>query len=109
MDNKYPNRLRELREEYKISGISVAEKLAITPQYYYDLETGRRRLNEDTIRQLADLFHVSTDFLLGRTGFRLGESEEAEMLKVLSPEALAEVRKFVQYIRMKMEGKINDY
>lgn len=67
---KHFNRLRQLRLEKKIEAEKIAEKLNISTQYYYDLETGRRRLNADILLQLADFFDVSIDYILGRTEYR---------------------------------------
>jgi len=64
------NRIRELRKEKAISAQRLAEMLHITPKHLYDLETGKRRLHEDVIKRLADIFAVSTDYLLSRTGER---------------------------------------
>ena len=51
---KYANRLRELRIENKFDAEELAEKLNISTQYYYDLETGRRRLNASLLIKLAE-------------------------------------------------------
>jgi len=48
------NRLRELRNSRNMSGVDVAEAINITPQYYYELEKGEKRLNEDLLRKLAE-------------------------------------------------------
>lgn len=61
------NRLKELRLKNKIPGTKMAEHLNISPVYYYDLEKGVRRLNEDLLNALANFFSVTTDYLLGRT------------------------------------------
>lgn len=61
------NRLREIRRARGLSGTAVAEAIGISPQHYYDLEKGERRLNEDLLKSLADQFAVSVDYLLGRT------------------------------------------
>jgi transcriptional regulator with XRE-family HTH domain len=61
------NRIRELRESRGLSGIYIAEIISVSPQYLYDLEKGRRRLNETMIKQLALFFVVTTDYLLGLT------------------------------------------
>lgn len=68
MYSECKNKLRELRERSGKSGIEIANHLGISPQYYYDLETGRgnKRLNEDLLIKLADVFGVSIDYLLGR-------------------------------------------
>ncbi|GFN21930.1 helix-turn-helix domain-containing protein [Thermanaeromonas sp. C210] len=65
MDNA--GRLREIRESKGLSGTKVAELLGISPQYYYELEKGKKRLNDELLMKLAELYNVSTDYLLGRT------------------------------------------
>jgi len=65
MDNA--SRLREIRESKGLSGTKVAELLGISPQYYYELEKGKKRLNDELLMKLAELYNVSTDYLLGRT------------------------------------------
>lgn len=59
-------KLKDLRESSKISGPKLANVLGITTQYYYDLEKGNRRLNEDILNKLADFYKVSVDYILGR-------------------------------------------
>jgi transcriptional regulator with XRE-family HTH domain len=67
---KYPNNLRNVRENFKnrhgyaLSGVKVANEIGISPQYYYDLETGRKRLNSDLLPRLASVLDVSTDEIL---------------------------------------------
>jgi transcriptional regulator with XRE-family HTH domain len=64
------NNIRKIRlsqtDKNLRSGNKVAALLGITPQYYYNLETGRdgKRLNIDHITKLAKIFNVSTDELL---------------------------------------------
>lgn len=58
-------RLRELRKSKKESGNFVAKILNISPQYYYDLELGKRTLNIDIAKKLAKHFSVSIDYLVG--------------------------------------------
>lgn len=68
-----PHRLKSVRNGFKtkdgkvLSGISVAKKLGITPQYYYDIEKGERTLSADMASRLADIFNTTTDYLLGKT------------------------------------------
>ena len=54
-----------LRENKGKSGTEIAELLGISPQYYYDLEKGVKRLNETWIRKLTVIYQVSSDYLLG--------------------------------------------
>lgn len=60
------NRIRELREAQGMSGTKLAEMLSLSPQYLYELERGDKRLNEDILMQLANVFNVTTDLILGR-------------------------------------------
>jgi transcriptional regulator with XRE-family HTH domain len=62
---KTTNRLKELREGKGKSGTEIAELLGISPQYYYDLEKGNKRLNETWIRKLMAIYKVPSDYLLG--------------------------------------------
>ncbi|NLA10794.1 MAG: helix-turn-helix transcriptional regulator [Firmicutes bacterium] len=61
------NKLKEIRIAKKMSGVDVANAINITPQYYYELEKGKKRLNEDLLRKLAVLFECTVDCILGLT------------------------------------------
>lgn len=63
-------RLREIRKSMKDerkSGTYVASCVGITPQYYYDIEKGKRNLSTELAAKLSDLFEVSIDYLIGKT------------------------------------------
>lgn len=63
--SKFNERLKKLREESGITQNALAEKLGITPQslsYYFN----GREPNYDLLIKIADYFHVSVDYLLGR-------------------------------------------
>lgn len=64
--------LRELREDHDLKQSDIAEKLGITQQYYSKYETGKFELPLRFLLQLAELYGVSTDYLLGRTECREG-------------------------------------
>ena len=69
MDNSTYSRIREIRESLKMSGTRVAKQLNITPQYYYDIERGKRGLSAEIVSQLVDIFQVSADYLLGKSEY----------------------------------------
>jgi len=61
----YPvNRLKELRDSKNLTGVEVAKAANITPQYYYELEKGAKRLNEDLLRKFAKYYNTTTDYIL---------------------------------------------
>lgn len=79
-------RIREIRQELKLSGIAIADKLEISAQYYYDLEKGERNLSVGYAIQLSYIFNVSLDYLLGISSenSRAISSNDRESLKDIS-------------------------
>ncbi|MEB5480728.1 helix-turn-helix transcriptional regulator [Shouchella clausii] len=68
---KVSHRIKEVRESHrdgdkKLSGIKVAKMLNISSQYYYEIERGEKNLSVDLASDLADLFNVTVDYLIGR-------------------------------------------
>lgn len=67
------HRIKEVREQTrdasgrKLSGITIARQLGITPQYYYDIEKGERNLSAELASKIADILNVSVDYLLRKT------------------------------------------
>lgn len=65
--SEFSTRLQALREEKGWSKTYVANKLGLARmQVYANYEYGTREPDFDTVKKLANLFSVSTDFLLGR-------------------------------------------
>lgn len=62
-----PERLAKLRIDKKLTHEDMAKKLGITRQGYGNYEAGKRDIDTETLKKLADLFDVDTDYLLGRT------------------------------------------
>lgn len=59
--------LRELRSEKKATQSDIASLLGLTTNAYQSYERGMSEPSCKTLCFLADLYHVSTDYLLGRT------------------------------------------
>ena len=62
----YP-RIRELREDHDLLQRQVADRLHCSQQVYSNYELGQRDIPTDVLIQLADLYRVSIDYLLGQT------------------------------------------
>ena len=58
--------LKKARNSNNLTQSQVAEKLGITAVAYQNYEYGKREPSNMLLCQLADLFHVTTDYLLGR-------------------------------------------
>ena len=63
----YKNRLRDLREDKDLKQKEIAELLKVHQTTYSDYELGRLNIPVAAIHTLADFYHVSVDYLLGRT------------------------------------------
>lgn len=66
----YANRLRDLREDKDLKQKDLAELLKIHQTTYSDYELGRLNIPVAVLHTLADFYHVSTDYLLGRTNVK---------------------------------------
>jgi len=64
---KFHDVIKKLRAESNISQNDIATLLNISRQAYSLYENGKREPSIDTIQQLAEIFNVSVDYLLGNT------------------------------------------
>lgn len=60
-------RIRDLREDHRLSQEQVAKKLHMSQTGYSKYETGENEIPLPILERLADLYHTSVDYLLGRT------------------------------------------
>lgn len=61
----YP-RLRDMREDRDMTQAAVGALLGTTQQQYYKYEKGIQEIPAHHLITLADFYHVSVDYLLGR-------------------------------------------
>lgn len=60
------NNLKKSREATGLTQAQVADKLGISDGTYKNYEQGKREPNNSLLCRIADLFGVTTDYLLGR-------------------------------------------
>ena len=65
----YP-RIRDLREDSDRSQTELAKLLGMSQTGYSKYETGENDVPVAILEKLADLYHTSVDYLLGRTDQR---------------------------------------
>lgn len=58
--------LRQLRKDAKRTQQQMADVLGITQQAYAAYENDKSSPPKDVLEKIADYFHVTTDYLLGR-------------------------------------------
>ncbi len=61
-------RLKELRIDRHISQADFAREMGVAQNTVSNWENGNRKLDHTMIVRIADFFHVTTDYLLGRNG-----------------------------------------
>lgn len=104
-----PSILRALRTEKNMTQADVANALEIDRSTYTKYESGKSKPDSIMLQKIANLFNVSTDYLLGRTNERQNYNinnndddwpPEAKVLfrdvKKLTPEQLELVTKLVK-------------
>ena len=63
----YLKKLKDLRIDNDLYQKEIDSILKITRQQYGLYESGKRDIPIDLLIKLADFYHVSTDYILGRT------------------------------------------
>lgn len=123
----FAEKLKELRA---IKGIGSQAELAgilgVTQQAVGLWERNKNMPDYETLKKIAVLFDVSTDYLLGndteggyyvdpetaRIANEMKENPGRRILfdasRKLSPESLKEVQRYVEYIYQKQEGNYDD-
>ena len=77
----FGKRLKKLREEKKLTQEQLGKLVNLSQQTIGHYEVNRAKPDLETMRRLAEIFNVSTDYLLGRTDSR---NESASIEKVRS-------------------------
>jgi len=103
-------RLREIRKQKKIRPHDIAYTLGITIASYYRYEKEEQRLSADMLAKLAQLFGVSTDYILGLVDDTNEEEEKPIDLKEvlnkeltwgsisLTEEEAEEIKKYAEFV-----------
>ena len=81
------NRLKELRQEKKLTQQEIANKIGVTKRTYIYWEKGERQIKPDKAQQLANIFGVSVGYLLGydEVPKELIDELELQLDNVLTP------------------------
>ncbi|MBO5196489.1 MAG: helix-turn-helix transcriptional regulator [Clostridia bacterium] len=59
------HRLKELRQQYKLTQTEIAAKINCSQRIYSDYEIGRYDISTETLISIAKIYRVSTDYILG--------------------------------------------
>ena len=67
---KYNERIREIREDNRITQQTVADLLHIGQRTYADYESGKTRIPVDSLIILAKHYNVSMDYITGASNIK---------------------------------------
>ena len=70
------NRIRDLREDLDLRQIDVAKATGIDQKTLSNYETGKTNPDSYALIKLADFFHVSIDYLVGRLNIDVKDNDE---------------------------------
>ena len=116
---RFSELLTDLRKEYNLSQMQLAEQIGVSQSTIAKLEIGRNEATASTLAKLAAFFDVSTDYLLGLSdeyegtgksattapaALPLDESELLRNYRALSYAGKARVAAYTDLLREQEEG-----
>ena len=66
MENRFRHRIKALREDAQLTQKELGEKLGFSDTTITNYESGKRHPEYDTLIKIANLFGVTTDYLVGK-------------------------------------------
>lgn len=76
-------RIKQLADKQKISLKTLATNLGFSENYFYNMKNAKSSPSSDALLKVADYFHVSVDYLLGRDEIKT-IAEIVDLKKVIS-------------------------
>ena len=95
----FEKRLRELRQERNWTQGQVASRIGVTASLISAYENGLRQPSYAVLLKLTQLYHVSSDYLLGISGKRSAEARNLISLDGLTPAKIALVAQLVEVLK----------
>ena len=79
------NRIKDLREDRDLRQVDLANATGIDQRTISNYESGKTNPDSDALIRMADFFHVSIDYLVGRTDYDVYSSKKRkDSLKYIS-------------------------
>ena len=91
------DRIKKLRKEKKLSQRELAKKINLSPSTIAMYETGQRKPDTDKLKQIADFFNVSIDYLLGNT------DEKKPVDEIIKNEEAVEIKELMERYQVMLE------
>lgn len=111
-------RIVHLREKKHWSQRELANRSGLNSSVMNRIEKGKRPLTDHELRIFADLFNVSTDFLLGissdtsKENNHVGQNQEENLfffdIDGLSDEDIEEIKRHIEFLKFKAKQEGQD-
>ena len=90
------NRIRDLRREKNMTQMDLGKQVNVTKVSICCYEKGTRLPSLEILEDLAEVFNVSVDYLLGRDGFAISDNKSNYSIKMANEEIsfIKEIRKY---------------
>lgn len=109
MNMSLGKRMREARIDKGLTQEEAAKHLGITFQALSNYERDIRDPDTDLLKSIADLYEVTTDYLLGRTNIKepIETFSAHHYSEDWTEEELEEIERFKEFVRMRRTHKKN--
>ena len=104
-----PNRIKELREERKMTQLRLSMELGVSQETISAYEVGKHYPSINSLLKMVGLFHASMDYIMGLTDFRIADkveglpNDEAGLLLLYRSLNSTQKEKTVAYIHGMLE------
>lgn len=103
------NRIVKLRKDYGFNQTEVANKIGCVLKTYQNYEQGHNFPTLEYATNLADLYKVSIDYLLGKSDYTYVENEEIGKITGLSDDAIETLKSLKNVYDFDKDMKIFNY
>lgn len=102
-----PKKIIDLRESNDWSQAELARRLDVNKSVMNRIESGERKVSSDELKRLSDIFDVSTDYLLERTG---GKDKTPNLVAAhldddVSDEDMEDILNYIEFRKKNPLGK----
>ena len=88
---EFGSRIQQLRKQRGFTQDELAQRLGVGKVHIYKMEKGIKACSIDLLVEMAEFFHVSTDYLLTGKDFDLSTVREKLMCAIGDLSAIAEL------------------
>lgn len=102
-------KIKELRKSKKLSQAEFGKRIGVSQTTVTAWETGRAEPTSSYIASVADYFHVTTDYLLGRDGKEGNSVDTKDLAEIMDSIMTYNGKELNQHDKDVVEGLISAY